>query len=193
MLLTNQNDFILQVISTDQFSLLIKTNPEEALQKMYSNFYGILCNQVYSILKDSVTAEDIVQDVFFEVWKKRDELNIQQSVIAYLKRACRNKTLNYIRDNNHKWEDDAVLSEMEDRAFTTDQLLSADELNIIIQDMIAQLPEKCGIIFSLSRFEDMSYNEIALELNISVKTVENQISKALKILREKLYKNSENE
>lgn len=183
----------MQLIDTEQFSFLIKSNPEEALQLMYSNYYGILCNQVYSILKDSVTAEDIVQDVFFEVWKKKDELNIQQSVIAYLKRACRNKTLNYIRDNNHKWEEDVVLSDMENHEFSMDQILSAEELNVIIKDTIAKLPEKCGIVFSLSRFEDMSYNEIAKELNISVKTVENQISKALKILREKIYKNSENE
>ncbi len=182
----------MQVIGTDQFSILIKTNPEEALQMMYSNYYSILCSQVYSILKDSVTAEDIVQDVFYEVWRKKDELKIQQSVLAYLKRACRNKTLNYIRDNNFKWEEDAVLSEMEDHGYTTDEMISAEELNAIIHDVIANLPERCGIIFSLSRFEEMSYNEIAKDLGISVKTVENQISKALKILREKIYKNSEN-
>jgi RNA polymerase sigma-70 factor, ECF subfamily len=180
----------LQLIDTEQFSFLIKSNPEAALQQMYSKYYGILCNQVYLILKDAVTAEDIVQDVFFEVWKKKDDLNIQHSVIAYLIRACRNKTLNYIRDNNQRWEEDVVLSEMENQEFTLDQILSAEELNIIINDTIAKLPKKCAIVFSLSRFEDMSYSDIALNLNISVKTVENQISKALKILRENIYKNS---
>jgi RNA polymerase sigma-70 factor, ECF subfamily len=98
--------------------------------------------------------------------------------------------LNYIRDNNQRWEEDVVLSEMENQEFTLDQILSAEELNIIINDTIAKLPKKCAIVFSLSRFEDMSYSDIALNLNISVKTVENQISKALKILRENIYKNS---
>ena len=78
-----------------------------------------------------------------------------------------------------KWEEDAVLSDMENHEFTTDQILSAEELNIIIQDTIAKLPEKCGIIFSLSRFEDMSYNDIAKELNISVKTVEKNRDKRI--------------
>jgi RNA polymerase sigma-70 factor (ECF subfamily) len=179
----------LQAVNTDQFLYLIKTNPEEALQSMYKNYYGMLCNQVFLILKDKNSAEDIVQDVFFEIWKKKDTLSINQSLVAYLKRACRNRTLNYIRDNNVKWEDDTSLMELQDSGVGSDEIMTTDELNTTIQNVIAQLPEKCGIIFSLSRFEDMSYNEIASSLDISVKTVENQISKALRILREKIYKN----
>jgi RNA polymerase sigma-70 factor (ECF subfamily) len=183
----------LQILNTEDFSLLIKTDPDKALKSLYVSYYTLLCNQVYTILKDRVAAEDIVQEVFFEVWKKREELNIHQSIFAYLKRACRNRTLNYIRDNNVKWEDDMVLIDQQDAGFTTDQYMSAEELNLKINDAIAGLPEKCGVIFSLSRFEEMSYNDIANQLNISVKTVENQISKALKILREKIYKKYENE
>ncbi|MBK8625223.1 MAG: RNA polymerase sigma-70 factor [Saprospiraceae bacterium] len=156
---------------------------------MYNNYYGMLCNQVFLIVKDRYIAEDIVQDVFSDIWKKRENLNIHQSFTAYLKKTCRNRTLNYIRDNNIKWEDDSAMDEILDTGLSSDDILSLEQLNLIIQDEIAQLPEKCGIIFSLSRFEDMSYNEIAKSLNISVKTVENQISKALRILREKIYKN----
>ncbi|MBK8517521.1 MAG: RNA polymerase sigma-70 factor [Saprospiraceae bacterium] len=148
----------------------------------------MLCNQVFRILKDNVAAEDIVQDVFFGIWRKRDQLVINTSLEAYLKRSCRNRTLNYIRNNHMKWEDEGLLNDQADNSFTSDQYIDAEDLNQKIQEVIAELPEKCGIVFSLSRFEEMSYADIAVELNISVKTVEHHISKALRILREKIFK-----
>jgi RNA polymerase sigma-70 factor (ECF subfamily) len=175
----------------DNFSELIKLDPEKALETLYDRYYSMLCGQVYNIIKDGAAAEDIVQEVFMEVWKKREGIKINQSIEAYLRRACRNRTLNHIRDNHVKFEGDDALLNQEDKSFTSEQYISADELNIKIQKVIAGLPEKCGIIFSLSRYEDMSYAEISKELDISVKTVENQISKALRILREVIYKNND--
>lgn len=87
-----------------------------------------------------------------------------------------------------KWEDEGLLNDQADNGFTSDQYIDAEDLNQKIQEVIAELPEKCGIVFSLSRFEEMSYADIAVELNISVKTVEHHISKALRILREKIFK-----
>ncbi|HMU02069.1 MAG TPA: RNA polymerase sigma-70 factor [Saprospiraceae bacterium] len=179
-----------QELVSDNFSVLLRENPEQALHSMYQKYYSMLCYQVMSILKDRSISEDIVQEVFLEIWKKREELVVQQSIEGYLKRACRNRTLNYIRDNHVKWEDESSLAEQEDTGFTFEQYLSAEELNLKINNVIAELPDKCGVVFSLSRFEDMSYAEIAKELSISVKTVENQISKALKILRREIYKKS---
>lgn len=183
----------LEVLGSEYYSSLIKTNPDKALEYLYSKYYNMLCNQVYRILKDSVTAEDIVQDVFFGMWRKRDDLVINTSLEAYLKRSCRNRTLNYIRNNHIKWEDEGLLNDQSDNSFTTDQYIEAEDLNLKIQEIISELPEKCGIVFSLSRFEEMSYADIAIELNISVKTVEHHISKALRILREKIYKKMNNE
>ncbi len=183
----------LEVLGSEYYSSLIKTNPDKALEYLYSKYYNMLCNQVYRILKDSVTAEDIVQDVFFGMWRKRDDLVINTSLEAYLKRSCRNRTLNYIRNNHIKWEDEGLLNDQSDNSFTTDQYIEAEDLNLKIQEIISELPEKCGIVFSLSRFEEMSYADIAIELNISVKTVEHHISKALRILREKIYKKINNE
>lgn len=177
----------MEVLGTDHYTSLIKTNPDKALEYLYGKYYNMLCNQVYRILKDSVAAEDIVQDVFFGMWRKRDDLIINTSLEAYLKRSCRNRTLNYIRNNHIKWEDEGLLNDQADNSFTTDQYIEAEDLNLKIQEIIADLPEKCGIVFSLSRFEEMSYADISAELNISVKTVEHHISKALRILREKIY------
>lgn len=181
-----------ELVSYD-FSVLLRDNPERALHALYENYYALLCLQVMAILKDKSISEDIVQEVFFEIWKKRDELVFQQSIDGYLKRACRNRTLNYLRDNNVKWVDDSTLDELEDPGFSLIEHLTAEELNIKINNIIADLPDKCGIVFSLSRFEDLSYAEIAKELSISLKTVENQISKALKILRKEIYKKTNNE
>lgn len=179
----------MQATEVDHFPTLIKIKPEKALEQLYTEYYDKMCKQVYLIIKDSIVAEDIVQEVFMEVWKKKDEIVILSSTEAYLRRACRNRTLNYIRDHQVKWEEESRLADKADPAFTTEDYLDAEDLNKKIQDVImSDLPEKCGIVFSLSRYEDMSYAEISKELNISTKTVEHQISKALRILREKLFK-----
>jgi len=176
---------------SDGFSVLLRDNPEQALHALYEKYYALLCLQVMTILKDKSISEDIVQEVFFEVWKNREELVFQNSLEAYLKRACRNRTLNYLRNNNVKLVDDSVLNEVEDTGFTFLEHLNAEELNEKINNIIAELPDKCGVVFSLSRFEEMSYAEIAKELSISLRTVEHQISKALKILRKEIYKKNE--
>lgn len=167
---------------------LLKTNPEKALQFLYEQYYDSLCKQVYLIVKDETVTEDIVQEVFIEVWKIREQININTSISGYLKRACRNRTLNYLRDKKLNWEDESILLSHEDTGFTSEQYLDADDLNRKVQEVIETMPEKCGIIFSLSRYNDMNYADIAGELNISVKTVEHQISKALKILRKEIFK-----
>lgn len=179
----------MQTLDTDTFIYLIRTNPDIALREMYDNYYALLCNQIFMILKDRDAAEDIVQDVFYSIWCNRDKISINQSFELYLRKACRNRTLNYIRDYHKRWEDDSILEEVFDTELNSDELLTMGELNTLIHEQISRLPKKCGVIFSLSRFEEMSYQDIADSLNISVKTVENQISKALRILREKIYKN----
>lgn len=128
-------------------------------------------------------AEDLAQEVFFELWRRRDSLNIKTSLKAYLRKTARNKTLNYIRDQKLKFDTNEPPTEIVSTLVNINQEIEEKELKSIIHTAIDNLPEKCGIIFSLSRFEEMSYKEIASQLNISVKTVENQISKALKSLR----------
>lgn len=174
-------------LDPENIGQLIKSDPEKVLKALYDNYYDSMCHHVNLILRDENVAEDIVQEVFMSIWKKHEDLEIQSSIEGYLKRSCRNRALNYIRDNVMKWEDDTALENQHSDHVTSDEMLDFDDLNFKIQYEIGQLPEKCGIIFSLSRFEELTYSEIAKQLDISVKTVENQISKALKILREKIY------
>lgn len=163
--------------------LLIKNGDESGMQYMYDQYYRYLCHAVYKVLGDSNTVEDIVQEVYYEIWRKREQLDIQISLKAYLRRAAINKSLNHIRNQKMKFTDDEDIKERFIDDDNSHDKLEVVELQDVINESVSSLPEKCRIVFSMSRFEAMSYKEIAHELQISVKTVENQISKALKVLR----------
>lgn len=165
---------------------LLKTKPEKALKILYEENFSYLCFRVFRIFPDWNVAEDIVQEVFLEVWKKRKELTIRTNFRSYLRRSVVNRTLNYIRDQKLVFEDEEKASSVKSKSSSGLDNLQTIELEQRIGLAIDSLPQKCRIIFGMNRFEEMSYAEIANKLEISVKTVENQISKALKILREKL-------
>lgn len=165
---------------------LFRTQPEQAIEILFREFYPDICRSVMRIIPDPGIAEDIAQDVFFELWRKREVLNIKSSFGAYLRRAARNKALNYIRDRKIKPEGEDQLPQRIDSQTDANQKLEAQDLQNSIDQAVKDLPERCRQVFSLSRFEEMSYREIADHLGISIKTVENQISKALRLLRKAL-------
>lgn len=170
------------------FELLkrIRQNDEQAMAQLFRLYYGQVCKAINRVISDTHVVEDLAQDVFYDLWRRRDALEINTSIKAYLKRAGVNKTLNYIRDRKIKWDDEDKLPFMASREPDATQVLQGEDLKKKIDESINQLPERCRLVFSLSRFEDMSYQQIADELDISIKTVENQMSKALKYLRESL-------
>ncbi len=156
-------------------------------EKLFRLHYSKLCSYANLFLNDPDAAEDVVQEVFFKLWKSRDELVITTTIKSYLFRAVRNGCLNVIdhlsirdaykvaneedmQDNELRFIDEAIVSELEQR----------------IKETIDRLPAERRKIFILSRFEGLKYKEIADRLNISVKTVENQMYQALKYLRENL-------
>jgi len=163
----------------------LQRDPERAMEYLFSTYFPMLCRVVYRIIPVPETAEDIVQDVFYELWRKRKQLTFSSSVAGYLKRSAINKSLNYVRDHKHHLLE-TPLKPIHSPAPSVPQQLAADELQKRIEEEIDRLPERCRVIFVLSRFEDMSYQEIADKLGISRKTVENQVSKALRTLRERL-------
>ncbi len=158
-------------------------NDDAAIERIFKQYYSYICSAVYKIIPDPTLTEDLAQDVFYELWRKRERIEINSSLKAYLKRAAINKALNYIRSKKMKFDsddDDAVINIS---VPSSEGSFEAQELQGIINAAIDTLPEKCRIVFMMSRFEEMSYKEIAAALEISIKTVENQISKALKILK----------
>ena len=183
----NQQVLMPETEFTDQELLdLLKTDGEKAIDELFRRYYAYICRSVYRIIPYGNIVEDLAQDVFYELWKKRETIAITTSVKAYLRRAIRNKALNYIRDQRIKFDDSEDVPETIKNSTGTPRHLETKELEKKIEEAIDKLPERCRIVFSLSRFEEMSYAEIAKELNISPKTVENQISKALKHLRKEI-------
>jgi RNA polymerase sigma-70 factor (ECF subfamily) len=133
------------------------------------------------------TAEEIVQQVFYKIWEKASQLNINPPVAAYLYRAVNNESINYLKHQKVKSVHRAhTLYHMKNQADSAAKKVLAGELEKKLRKALCELPEQCRIIFQLSRFEELRYREIAGRLGISVKTVENQMGKALKLLRVKL-------
>ena len=154
---------------------------------LFKTYYGPLCQYAYSFLRDKDEAEEVVQNAFVNIWDKRDELAIQSSVKSYLYRMVRNASLNVIKHQRvkkvHESHEKALGEPIHEG---TDQALIASELEKRIANAMRSLPEQCRLVFQLSRFEELKYAEIADQLNISVKTVENHMGKALRLMREQL-------
>lgn len=151
---------------------------------LFRTYYKPLCNYAYSFLNDKDEAEEVVQSAFIGVWDKRNSIEIQTSMKSYLYRMVRNSCLNVIKHSNvrkqHVRHAMAGGEPMEENA---SQFVISGELEGKIREAMKQLPEQCRLVFQLSRFEELKYSEIADQLNISVKTVENHMGKALKIMR----------
>ena len=169
---------------TDEELIALLTSEEEsAIDLIFRKYYTFLCRSVYRIISDTQITEDLAQEVFYELWKKRAQIKISSSLKAYLKRAALNKALNYIRDQKIDFRNAPEKKGLMSKEANVVQELAADNLQQQIDQAIDSLPERCRLVFVLSRFEEMSYQQIADHLGISIKTVENQISKALKTLR----------
>jgi len=159
------------------------TSYEELFRK---NFKG-LSFFAMEYVKDHDIAREIVQDAFVSLWEKRHTIDTDRSPRAYLSSTVRNRCLNYLRDNR---KFDRSLLELEGLDLKggheeEDHLVTA-ELKVRIEEATESLPEKCREVFIKNRMEHKKYQEIAEEMGISLKTVEAQMSKALRIMREKL-------
>ncbi|MBT8191707.1 MAG: RNA polymerase sigma-70 factor [Saprospiraceae bacterium] len=149
---------------------------------VFKQYYPVLCQTAVRITKEASLAEDIVQEVFFELFRKKDNVKIQ-SLIGYLKRSVYNRALNKVKSSRDFVDTDEMNLEIRDESHSSHDQLEYGELENFINDIIDTLPEKCRLVFVLNRFEQLSYKEVAERMDISVKTVENQMSKALRILR----------
>lgn len=164
----------------------IKQRNRVAFDTLFRKYYVSLCRFSYIICRSREEAEECVQDMFVGFWEKAPTLQINTSVKAYLYKSSRNYTLNAIQKKQteqHYLEEYASQADLcEDH-----QTISDTEISELIQTGIKELPEKCREIFVLCKQEGLTYEELAAYLHISEKTVENQMSIALRKLREHLY------
>ncbi len=163
---------------------------KDDFKKLFDQWFNPLCNYAYSLVHNHVLAKDIVQEVFLHLWEKREKLNISSDVKSYLFKSTYHKTIEKIRvkklqqrlakENLMLLEQERV--EQQDFDRISEQYRLKERINCSIR----QLPPKCQKVFLMSRKNGLTYDEIAYDLGISKKTVENHVMKALDFLRKNL-------
>lgn len=181
--------FVFRVRKPDQMALketifLNADDTEKQIELLFRQYYSPLCRTVNRLVSDKDAAKDIVQDVFVKIWSNSKIVLQPETAKSYLYRASINAAYSHLekykRFSNVERD---VLVQLSPVANTTLENMALEELTTRINAALDCLPPKCRAVFVLSRYEDLSYREIAEALEISPKTVENQMSKALEIMR----------
>lgn len=160
------------------------TFDKSAFEALFNQHFTGLVAFARKFIKDQDSSTEIVHDVFVNLWNKRETMDPEKNLKSYLFTSVHNRCLNYIRDNKKFDRNNEDLGAAEDiGGADASELMEAAELDAKIQAAIRQLPGKCAEIFILNRFEGKKYREIADQLGIAQKTVEAQMSKALKLMR----------
>lgn len=174
-------------LQNETITALLAKRDEGTFEQVFKTYFKSLHAYAFNILKDSDEAEEVVQQVFFRLWERSGSLSIEGSVAAYLYRAVHNESLNLLKHEKvrttHRLH---VAYSMKNETDQASKKLTGGELEKKLHAALNELPEQCRTIFQLSRFNELKYREIADQLGISIKTVENQMGKALKLLRIKL-------
>ena len=172
----------------DDLELLrrIQAGDEGAYDDAFRSWYPALVRVAGAILRDIDAAEEVAQDVMVQLWRRRHVLDPTLSLRAYLLRSIRNRALNHLRHARVRRETAGDVEALYDEPVASDQPVITKELDDALRIALRELPPRCRAIFELSRVDGLKYAEIAQALDISQKTVEAQIGKALKILRARL-------
>lgn len=159
---------------------LIQSGDEHAFKHLFDTYFVSLCRYMHLYLDDTQEVEEVALDIFMYVWEHREQINIRLSLKAYLFQAARNRCLNVLRDKKLTFSIDEV-GDISTEEFSS--TLEIEELNRLIEEAVSALPDKCREIFCSSREENLTNQEIVDRMQISVKTVEAQITKALKRIK----------
>ncbi|MBJ6368972.1 RNA polymerase sigma-70 factor [Snuella sedimenti] len=170
----------------------IPLNPSESedlFDILYKLHYPFLLKIAQSYIPSKEDAEEVLQDAFMKVWRKKDTLNSDDNITGYLYRIVKNTCLDFLRSKKHTLSLETNLLQQKNLlnynalSNETASHIIEKELQKKIEESIALLPKKCQLIFIKSRFEGLKHKEISAEMNISTKTIENHITKALRHLR----------
>ncbi|UCD38197.1 MAG: RNA polymerase sigma-70 factor [Fidelibacterota bacterium] len=164
----------------------IRAGDAKAFKQLFFSHSESLVNFAFRFVGDQDLAEDIVQEVFLRVWEHRSRLDPAKNIRTYLYTATRNQALNVLRHSDVERESAEVIARMGREVVSSEDQLEQHQIYQEVHRAIDQLPERCRVIFTMSRFDRLTYAEIAEILEISVKTVETQMGRALKSLRQDL-------
>jgi len=165
----------------------LRKKDEAAFEQVFKTHYKSLYAYACSMLQDDMSADETVQNVFFKLWERNEKINISGSIASYLYRAVHNEALNYLKHlkvrNEYRLY---IVRNVKEETDSASKRVQTKELEQRLKKTLNDLPEQCRTIFQMSRFEELNYRQIAERMGLSVKTVENQMGKALKILRAQL-------
>lgn len=166
---------------------LVAEGSETAFERFYKTYFESLHAYAFVMLQDDIMAEEIVQQMFYKIWEKRAQLKVHTSAKAFLYKSVYFECLNYLKHEKYKTaHQNHVLYAGQPNSESAAMRIELGELEARLQNAMNELPEQCRAIFYMSRFDELKYKEIALQLGLSIKTVEAQMSKALRVLRKKL-------
>lgn len=160
----------------------IKHNDQAALEMLFERYYYHLCDFAFQFVRNFDLTEEIVSDVFMNIWKKRRSLNIKCSFKAYIYTSVRNQSINYLKKEKRVFDSLDLLDNEASDDYQPDEELLFRELENRIEILLNILPPRRKLIFKLSRIEGFTYQEIADILSISIHTVQNQMVQAVKQL-----------
>ena len=163
----------------------IRNDDKSSFQELFERYWEMLFRFCNGILEDEDHCQDIIQEIFTDLWQRRKILRIK-NVKAFLFQAVRNKVAKHIRHIKLKRKHLEVIAKLSEVGLSADTIYELKELEHTIDEHLKILPGRCYQIFRLSRFENYSNKEIARQLDISIRTVETQISRATKLLRASL-------
>lgn len=164
----------------------LRDGDHAAFDAIFRQWYEPVVRSANRVLHDPGVAEELSQDVFLELWRRRETLAPDSSVAGYLMQAVRNRALNHLRHLQVQTKSAVYVEALSEPAEQADAEAQAGELQDAIRDAIAALPPRTREVFLLSRERNLRYSEIAEQLGVSVKAVEANMSRALRQLREKL-------
>ena len=168
----------------DETIIALREGNHATFASLFDNYYDALCRYAFSILKDTDDAQDIVQKVFCKLWDQHADLEIRTSIKSYLYRIVHNESLNFVLQQTNRGEiNREIIGFAGENTDDVNEQVAASDLQRAIDKALADLAPQCRKVFEMSRMEQKSYSEIAQSLAISVNTVENHISKALRLLR----------
>ncbi|CAG5012537.1 hypothetical protein DYBT9275_05196 [Dyadobacter sp. CECT 9275] len=173
------------------FGKVVTKGDYYAFRELFTHHYRSLCNYAMRVVVTREIAEEVVSDVFVKLWKNREQIEVHTSFQAYIYRAVRNQALDYLKLRVHRQYERESLDAVQWNLTHADHFSPVEEMSFNeiydhIEGCIKDLPRQCQLIFRLSREEGLRYRDIAEKLDISVKTVETQMSRALKVLRERV-------
>jgi len=164
----------------------LRRGDEQAFDALFRSWYSPLVRIAEGMLRDRASAEEVVQEVMLELWRRRETLEVQQSPRGYLIQATRNRALNQIRRSRVERLGEPHVADRLTTPARADAEVAMEELETAFASAVENLPDRCREVFELSRVRGLRYSEIAEAMGISVKTVEVQMGKALRTLRERL-------